>query len=76
MPDYLTTVGVVFLGMVALVCGMGAISDIRNGSSRQAHEEVGAARERLPLNYWMGVGQKVFAAIAAFGIAAALIAFS
>ena len=76
MPDYLVTLGVIFFGLLALVCGMGAISDIRHGSSRQAHEEVGAKREQLPLNFWMGVGQKVFAMIAAFCIAVAVIALS
>lgn len=73
MPDYLVITMILVLIAVGLVCGLGVISDIRTGKSRQAHEDVGAAREQLPLNYWMGVGQKLFGMLAAFGIATALV---
>lgn len=66
---------IVVLGLIALGCGVGAFNDFKNGSSRHAHEEIESSRDQLPLNFWMGVGSKIFSMILALGIAAALIVY-
>ena len=66
-------IALVFLALVGLASAWGIGNDLRSGTSRMAHEDHESPRDRLPLNYWLGVGAKFAGLILAIVLALFLI---
>jgi hypothetical protein len=63
------------LALIAGLCTLAVINDLRTGTSRFASSLYDVRRKELPLNFWLGVASKAVGALTALLLIIAIVSW-